>query len=226
MVKFFAKGINYLGGALLRKSNVFIGSSLDYLTRRRNIDKNYFDYVRLSTLELLAYEIDKKKIKGNVAELGVYKGKFARYINEFFPERVLYLFDTFEGFDSRDTKKEIDEKFSSGNQDFSDTSVEAVLAIMPHKQNCKAIKGFFPESAKGFNDDLVLVSIDADLFEPIYNGLNFFYPKLVQGGYILIHDFNNDLYKGARKAIEQFCREKTINFIPIPDSGGTAIITK
>jgi O-methyltransferase len=49
---------------------------------------------------------------------------------------------------------------------------------------------------------------------------------LVNGGYIFIHDFNNEQYKGARKAVEQFCKEQHINFVPIADSAGTAIITK
>ena len=85
MIKTFAKGINFLAGSILKKSNVFLGGSLDYLQRNRDIDRNYFDYVRLATLELVSNEINKKNLEGHVAELGVYKGKFARYINKFFP---------------------------------------------------------------------------------------------------------------------------------------------
>ena len=203
-----------------------MGSSLDYLQRDRSIDKNYFDYIRLSTLELVSNQINAKGLTGNVAELGVYKGKFARYINKYFPARQLYLFDTFEGFDNRDVAKEKQENFSSGEQDFSDTSVAAVVALMPYPGKCVPVKGFFPESAKGIEDSFVFVSLDADLYEPIYAGLQFFYPRLAKGGYIFIHDFNNDLYKGSRKAVEQFCLEQNIGFVPLPDSGGSAIIAK
>ena len=97
---------------------------------------------------------------------------------------------------------------------------------MPFPKKCVPVKGFFPESAKDIDDQFVFVSLDADLYEPIYAGLNFFYPKLVSGGYIFIHDFNNSNYKGARKAVVQFCNEQKINFIPIPDSSGSAIIAK
>ena len=226
MIKTFAKGINFLAGSILKKSNVFLGGSLDYLQRNRDIDRNYFDYVCLATLELVSNEINKKNLEGHVAELGVYKGKFARYINKFFPDRDFYLFDTFEGFDSRDVAKEKDEKLSTGDQDFSDTSVSSVLKLMPSPGRCKPMIGFFPESAKGLDAPFVFVSLDADLYEPIYNGLRFFYPKLVKGGYIFVHDFNNDQYKGSRKAVEQFCNEENISFVPIPDSGGSAIISK
>jgi len=220
------KGINFLFGKAFHKKNIFIGNSLSFLQRKRQIDKNYFDYIRLATLELVSYEISKRNLQGSVAELGVYKGKFARYINQYFPDRSLYLFDTFEGFDKRDLKSEKENEFSTGDQDFSDTSIESVLKLMPHPKKCIPIKGFFPESAKSLNDTFVFVSIDADLYEPIYNGLVFFYPRLVTGGYIFIHDFNNDNYKGSRKAVEQFCKEQSINCLPLPDSGGSAIIIK
>jgi O-methyltransferase len=226
MLEILSKGMNFLFGNSFHKKKIFISNSLSFLQRKRKIDKNYFDYIRLATLELVSHEIDRKNLEGSVAELGVYKGKFAKYINQYFPQRSFYLFDTFEGFDNRDIISEKENKFSSGEQDFSDTSVESVLRLMPHAEKCLPIKGFFPESAKDINANFVFVSIDADLFKPIYNGLLFFYPKLVTGGYIFVHDFNNDNYKGARKAVEQFCSETNISFTPIPDSGGSVVINK
>jgi O-methyltransferase len=134
--------------------------------------------VRLSALELISFEIKNKQLAGNVAELGVYKGKFARYINQYFSDRTLYLFDTFEGFNEADVSKEKKEGFSSEEQNFSDTSVESVLQQMPFPEKCKPYKGFFPASAKGVDDQFVFVSLDADLYDPLYAGLQFFYPKL------------------------------------------------
>ncbi|MBW7892249.1 MAG: methyltransferase [Chitinophagaceae bacterium] len=226
MIKLISKGINFLLGHQLRKKNIFLGNSLINLKRERKIDNNYLDYVRLSALELISYEINRKGLRGNTAELGVYKGKFARYINQYFPDRLLYLFDTFEGFDRRDIDRDIQMQFSAGKQDFSDTSVEGVLKIMPSPEKCVLVKGFFPESAKEIDDDFVFVSIDTDLYDPIYHGLNFFYPKLVDGGYLFVHDFNNDGYRGVRRAVEQFCEELQINFFPLPDSCGSAVIMK
>ena len=226
MLGVLARGTNYLFGRLLHKKKIFIGSSLVYLNRKRNIDKDYFDYIRLATLELASHEINRKKLAGNVAELGVYQGKFARYLNLYFSDRILYLFDTFKGFDDRDIVGEKKNNFSSGDQNFSDTSVEAVLKLMPHPKKCKPVKGFFPESARDIEDRFVFVSLDTDLYEPIYNGLMFFYPRLVNGGYIFVHDFNNDVYRGTRAAVEKFCLEQKINFLPIPDLGGSVIIVK
>ncbi len=184
-----------------------------------------FDYVRLSTFELIAWEINQNKIEGNVAELGVYKGEFAKYINEAFPEKKLYLFDTFKGFNSIDIKNE-NKKYKSKFNDFSNTSIQIVLEKMKFPDNCIVKQGYFPDSLDKLDDRFCFVSLDADLFDPIYNGLKYFYPRLNNGGYIFIHDYNNDSYPGAKDAVLTFCRENKISFVPISDGWGTAIISK
>jgi O-methyltransferase len=159
---------------------------------KQELDYN-LDFVRYTTLELCANEIKTNNIKGNVAELGVYKGEFAKRINQLFPDRKLYLFDTFKGFDEKDVQTEKQESFSGGEQDFSDTSVEFVLSKMKFRDNCIIKKGYFPESAADIDDKFCFVSIDADLYKPILAGLQFFYPKIENKGYIFVNDFNNDL---------------------------------
>ena len=222
----FIQAFNYVFGKLFNSSGAYISYSLNFLQRKRRIDRNYMDYIRLSALELVAEEINSRGLKGAVAELGVYKGKFARYINRYFPERKLYLFDTFKGFDVKDIDTEIKKTFSKGDQDFGNTSVQSVLGIMPYPDQCIIKEGYFPDTAIGLEDVFVFVSIDADLFEPIYNGLKYFYPRLQSGGIIFIHDYNNDSYPGAKKAVQQFCSENGIGIVPLPDSCGTVVIPK
>lgn len=220
------QALNYIFGSFFNRYKTFINFSLNYLERKRIVDRNYMDYIRLSTLELIAHEIIVNKLDGNVAELGVYKGKFARYINQYFPDRKLFLFDTFQGFCETDIKSEIQNTYSPGEQDFSNTSVEKVLNIMPFPKQCIIKAGYFPNTAIGLNEEFVFVSIDADLYDPIYNGLQYFYPRLKKGGYIFIHDYNNDYYKGAKQAVRRFCSENNLSYLPLPDSGGSAVIMK
>lgn len=223
---FFIKVFNYLFGRFLYSKNLHLSFSLNYSTRKRQINTQYLDYIRLATLELVANEINNKNLRGNVAEVGVYKGKFARHINQYFPLRKLYLFDTFQGFDEKDIKIEIKLGLNNVGQNFSDTSVDAVLKNMPFPQQCIVKKGFFPETTKDIDDRFVFVSLDTDLYEPIYQGLIYFYPRMVHGGYIFVHDVNNDSYKGAAKAVNQFASEQQISFLPIPDACGSVIFIK
>ena len=42
-----------------------------------------------------------------MAECGVFRGDCTKFINLFFPDRTLYLFDTFGGFEKSDIEYEI-----------------------------------------------------------------------------------------------------------------------
>ena len=185
------------------------------------------DDPRAATIELMSREIYRYGIEGSTAELGVYRGNFARLINHYFPDRKLYLFDTFEGFDTRDVEGDKRKNIVSyTEQDFSGTSVELVLSSMEHRENCIVRKGWFPETAEGVDDKFCFVSLDADLYEPLTAGLEFFYPRLVHGGIIMIHDFNNGDYPGAREAVKDFCDKNAIGYVCLSDHCGSAAIVK
>lgn len=103
--------------------------------------------VRLSALRLHAREIEARRIPGDVAELGVYQGAFAAEINRLFPERRLWLFDTFEGFHARDLAIEAERTgVKAQRRSFSDTTIELVRSRLPHPELARFVKGYFPES--------------------------------------------------------------------------------
>jgi O-methyltransferase len=187
-----------------------------------------YDYIRASALELVGREIDEQNVSGAVAELGVFKGEFARILNLVFSGRPLYLFDTFEGFASADVDYDRARNYAAPSAGlFANTSVESVLAAMPFRERCVVKKGWFPASAEDCkNERFCFVSLDADLYTPIYNGLRFFWPRLSDGGYIFVHDYNNREYLGPKEAVRQFCTEQGVGYTPLLDHCGTAVIAK
>lgn len=188
--------------------------------------RKQFD-LRLATLKLIAKEINRRNIMGAVAELGVYQGEFAAEINRIFPSRNLYLFDTFEGFDERDIEIEKKNQYSKAEQGkFNDTSVDKVYSSLPYPSQVIFRKGYFPHTAFGLEEKFALVSLDADLYQPMYEGLKFFYPSMTKGGYIIVHDYNNSQFSGAGEAIDRFCRENNILVVPLCDLHGSAVIVK
>ena len=209
----------------LSSKKIYLSKSLSYRNEPLKLNTN-FDHIRMATLELCYDEIIRNNVKGNIAEIGVYKGNFAKRLNSLFSDRDFYLFDTFSGFDSKDSNKEMSNGYSTADQNFSDTSVKAVLAKMPFVKKCIVKQGYFPDTTVDINDSFCFVSIDADLYNPILEGLKYFYPRLEKGGYIFIHDFNNDEYKGAKDAVLEYCVNNNIAYVPIPDSGGTVVINK
>lgn len=175
---------------------------------------------RIVFLKNLAPLLEEYEQEAAVAEAGVYFGDFAKWINLYFPHRVLHLFDTFEGFDQRDIAVEAARDFSEEKAGhLSGSSVELVMSKMPYPEQCKVHKGYFPDTAVGISGKFCFVNLDMDLYQPIYNGLRFFRDKMTDHGVILVHDYYTEGYKGAKTAVEEFLSEYGggINKYPIGD---------
>jgi O-methyltransferase len=160
------------------RCGIVIAAPMHSLDPPRNQAVLEGEYIRASSLELVAREIEGNSVPGAVAELGVYKGEFARLINRAFPKRKLYLFDTFEGFEESDLAEDRASNLSAPRfSEFKNTSVAAVLRKMDNQSLCIVRPGHFPKSAEGCEgEQFAFVSIDADLYRPIYEALTFFYP--------------------------------------------------
>ncbi len=180
-----------------------------------NPERFIVSYARRCALQNARAIIDYRCVPGNVAELGVYHGDFAKEINRNFPERTLYLFDTFEGFRARDIEADYVPNTVQG--EFGDTTVELCLSKMAFRDKCVVKKGWFPDTAKGIDDTFAFVSLDADLYAPILEGLKFFVPRLEKGGYIFVHDFFSPYYHGAKKAVYEYLSQHDLAFSPLGD---------
>ena len=177
------------------------------------------DYVRLKTLEALCRELED--VPGAAAELGVYRGGFARCINALLPERTLCLFDTFSGFD--------EEEASGCGAGFVDahrnTAAERVRALLPHPERAVIRQGFFPATAEGLQERFALVSLDVDLEESTYQGLCWFLPRMNPGGYLLLHDYNSPRLPGVRAALRRYeAAHGRLHAVPLCDVNGTLVI--
>lgn len=178
------------------------------------------DYVRLATLELLCRRLET--VPGAAAELGVYKGFFARCINMLLPERKLYLFDSFEGFDPEACAAE---SFQAAHRN---TAVDKVLAIMPHPEQITVKPGFFPGSLKGLEERFCLVSLDVDFAGATLEGLRYFWPRLEKGGCLMLHDWGSPKLPGVAEALKTYEEEigTRIPSIPLCDLGGSLVLCK
>ncbi len=185
-----------------------------------------WDNTRRDMMALLLRTICEHEIPGDFAELGTYKGYTARLIHHYAPERILHIFDTFDGFPekSMDADKELVNNPISKKL-FTDTSVEKVKSVVDSRNgNVFYYKGYFPESIPETfkKNTFAFVHLDADLYLPVKDGLQFFYERMNTGGFILIHDYN--AWIGARKAVDEFFKSKPEIPIPMPDKSGSALV--
>jgi O-methyltransferase len=190
------------------------------------IEKNYDDKIRLYNFWFQIYRLQRENIKGAFAELGVYKGETAKIIHSMDNTRKFHLFDTFEGFKKEDLKKETGEAATYNTKNFADTNEQNVLKFIGGNKNIIVHKGHFPETTNGLEKEtFALVNIDADLYNPIKEGLSFFYPRLAPGGVLIIHDYNHK-WEGAMKAVGEFIKTISENLVEIADMHGSVMILK
>jgi len=175
------------------------------------------DRVRYASIALALQTIEREGILGDMAELGVWQGTTSSFIHSQIPQRPFYLFDTFEGFPEGD---------SDGR--FRDTSVEVVSRRIGGNSNIRFRVGIFPETTKGLEPTkFAFALLDVDKYAPTTAGLEFFYPRMVCGGYIFIHDYNSpESEHGVARAVNDFLKGKPEKIVEIPDIWGSALFRK
>jgi hypothetical protein len=185
------------------------------------------DIARLWSFILNIKQVLSENVKGDFAELGVWRGNTASVLAYFASQsnRRVYLFDTFEGFDKRD----LDGIDANKRIVFADTSLAMVKSVIgDSSQVCDFIKGSFPESVSEVHcsKQYAIISLDCDLYKPMKAGLEFFYPLMPRGGLLMLHDYSSLHWEGAKKAIDEFCEAKREYVVLMPDKSGSAFIRK
>jgi O-methyltransferase len=154
------------------------------------------------------------KLEGDIAEIGVYQGGSARLICKYKGNKAFHLFDTFEGLPEL-SKYDTSNEFHKGQ--FNDTSFELIGKLLSEYPNINIHKGYFPETAGPVLDKkFSLVNFDVDLHKTTHDALEFFYPRMVEGGIILSHDYVNA--DGVRKAFDDFFANKPEPILVVSDT--------
>ncbi len=145
-------------------------------------------------------------LPGEFAELGVYRGGTALLIAEAAAGRTLHLFDTFSGMPATDGGVDVHRE-----GDFRDTSLAAVQRLFADRGDVLFHPGRFPETAAAVaGRRFALVHVDVDIYQSVKDALEFFYPLLVPGGWLLFDDYDWQRTPGVRKALDEFLAARSI----------------
>jgi len=161
-------------------------------------------------------------VEGDVWECGVYHGgtaaMMAAILGDKQPAKKLYLFDTFEGMPNTDAARDLHAK-----GDFADTSVEAVAQYVGHAGLCEIRKGFIPQTFAGLEAArIALAHVDVDIYRSVKDCLEFIWPRLSRGGFIVCDDYGFPTCPGARDAVDEFFAGKTA--VPLCLPTGQALV--
>jgi O-methyltransferase len=180
------------------------------------------DYFRYATLGLAVTRVLDEDVPGAFAEVGVWRGETSAFLHRLAPHRQLYLFDTFSGFPESDLPE------GATDDRFRDTSEEAVRRRVGPADNVVLRPGYVPDTLAGLEDEsFAFVLLDLDLLEPTRASLEFFYPRLTPGAYLVMHDYNNAESDWAcKRAMDDFLRDKPERLIELGDVWGSALIRR
>ncbi len=144
-------------------------------------------------------------LKGDAAEVGVYKGGTGKLLAKTCPNKTVYLFDTFTGEPAENPEIDFHKK-----GDFADTSLASVQEFCQDCDNVQIFPGIFPYSTGEIIKDKLFsfVHIDVGLYKSIKDSLEFFYDKMITTGIALVEGYEWMSCPGAKKAISEFLAGK------------------
>ena len=147
-------------------------------------------------------------VGGDFLEAGVYRGGTAfllrRVLDGMPGPRHLHLFDTFAGMPQTDPSRD-----RHHQEDFRDTSVEAVSGFVGREDKILYHKGLIPATFSGLeNTRFAFSHIDVDIYRSVRDCCLFVYPRTVPGGIMLFDDYGLPSCPGARQAVDEFFADK------------------
>lgn len=152
----------------------------------------------------------QSKRPGAMAEVGVYRGASAKLICRAKGDKLLRLFDTYEGLpESTQEDRGIHKKSQYA------CSLEDVQAYVDGFENVHFHKGLFPESTEGVEEnEYCFCHFDVDLYEGTKACLEYFYPRMISGGIMISHDYG--ILAGVEQAFLEFFADKPEEIIDMP----------
>lgn len=151
-----------------------------------------------------------------IAEIGVFKGEFSKFIFNNLKPKKLFLVDIFEGYVGSGDK-------DGNNMEFTnlETEYELLNSYFKQDKNVHIIKENSQNFISSLDDgylDLIYIDGDHD-YNGVKNDLNLSYNKIKNGGYICGHDYVSPRFDGVVNAVNEFCLEKGLKIDYITKDG-------
>ena len=189
--------------------------------KKSNIEwsDNFSKQLKLYSLFQLARHSIKNNKQYDFVECGCWTGHSSYAISKILKqnnfENNFHIFDSFEGGLSDFGKKD-----KHLTQDFTDeeekqlgkrwsSSEEFVRDALSEFSFVKIYNGWIPDRFSEIEGrKFQFVHIDVDLYQPTLDSLEFFFPRLIPGGFIICDDYNLSLFPGATKAWDEYFEDK------------------
>jgi O-methyltransferase len=160
-------------------------------------------------------------LEGDTAECGTWRGGSSWLICKATQggEKQHHAFDSFQGLSAPEPRDGT--HFKAGELAVTEEDFRARLKEFDH---LKVYPGWIPSRFADVRDRrFSFVHVDVDLYQPTRDSIEFFYPRLVRGGVLLMDDYGFEICPGARQAADEFFAGKPEPVLEIPTGQGLVI---
>lgn len=196
---------------------------------------NYAKQICYSSYEclLLTHELatQVKDMPGCLVECGVAAGAQIISMAAACPDKKIYAFDSYSGIplpSNRDDQMPGIQMLSVWEQKaLPDPGKQALISsgatVVPEQDfwdhihaalgrkdtNITTVKGWFENTVQDFKEPIAMLRLDGDLYNSTFVCLLHLFPRLIEGGVLVIDDFN---LKGCREAVHEYF--ELISYVP------------
>lgn len=159
-------------------------------------------------------------VPGDIVECGVSTGHGILYWSLLCEltgqHRTVWGFDSFAGFPpSTEADRKADRSFYTQEHDYT-SPPEMVMKVLSDGRvadefvstSVRLVKGYFEDSLSRYDGRIALLHLDCDLYESIRTCLDRLYDRVQPGGVIMIDEYDDPNFPGARQAVDEFFRDK------------------
>ena len=159
---------------------------------------------------------------GDLAECGVYRGGLARTVMSYgfaaMADRTFWPLDTFEGIPAEQVDAGVVRRHKYAD------SWDEVSALFKDRPNVRLVRGRVPETLTLVHADRVcFVSIDMNVALPELAAVEFFWPRLVPGGMVVIDDYGWSGHDAQQEAFDDFARRHDRAVLALPTGQGLLV---
>ena len=166
------------------------------------------------------------RLPGDFVECGVNTGilslAICNYVDFNASAKRFWLFDTFDGIPEEQALAG-EAQVDAMNRKYRDMYEVAVRNFAPFPRAC-LVRGRVPDTlAAQPIERVAYLHLDMNIAYPERAALEFFWPKLVQGAFVLLDDYAWKGYDAQMRSADEFARSQGVEILALPTGQGMLV---
>jgi len=155
-------------------------------------------------------------IPGDIVEFGCYAGTTSLFIRRLLDEkgesdkRAFHVYDSFEGLPEKGRQ----DQSAAGTQFKAGELVASKKEFLQHFHSAHlrppiVHRGWFNQlTSKDVPEQIAFAFLDGDFYDSIMDPLKLVWPRMNEGGVVLVDDYGREALPGAERAVRDFLQNK------------------